>query len=65
MNFITEAHTDVGIKKKTNQDSVLILEADTEYGNIALAAICDGMGGLANGEVASASLVKAYAAWFQ
>ena len=49
MNFLSSAHTDVGIKKKTNQDSVLLKEADTEYGPVLLAVICDGMGGLAKG----------------
>ncbi len=65
MDFYAEAYTDVGIKKKTNQDSLLIQEADTECGKVILAAICDGMGGLSKGEVASASLLKAYADWFR
>ena len=29
MNFLTAFHTDVGIKKKTNQDSLLIHQAQT------------------------------------
>lgn len=65
MKFITASHTDVGIKKKTNQDSMLILQADTSYGPVLLAAICDGMGGLAKGEVASASMVNGFAEWFK
>lgn len=64
MRFITAIHTDIGIKKKTNQDSVLLLEADTDYGRVVLACVCDGMGGLAKGEVASAALVRAYSDWF-
>lgn len=65
MDFYAEAYTDVGIKKKTNQDSLLIQEADAECGKVMFAAICDGMGGLSKGEVASASLIKAYADWFR
>ena len=65
MDFIAEAHTDVGIKKKTNQDSILIQMADTTAGKVVFAAVCDGMGGLAKGEVASASLIRACASWFQ
>lgn len=65
MDFYAEAYTDVGIKKKTNQDSLLIQEADTEIGSVLFAVICDGMGGLSKGEVASASVIKAYADWFQ
>lgn len=65
MNFLTAAHTDVGLKKKTNQDSVLVLQAQTDVGQVLLAAICDGMGGLAKGEVASAAMVRALDAWFR
>lgn len=64
MSFLSIAHSDVGIKKKTNQDAVLIKEADTDYGKVLLAVICDGMGGLAKGEVASASLIRAFSFWF-
>ena len=65
MNFLTAVHTDVGIKKKTNQDSALILEADTVKGRVLLAVICDGMGGLAKGELASATVIRAFDIWFQ
>ncbi|MCL2488173.1 MAG: serine/threonine-protein phosphatase, partial [Oscillospiraceae bacterium] len=65
MNFLTALHTDIGIKKKTNQDSALILEAETEKGKVLLAVICDGMGGLAKGELASATAVRAFDTWFQ
>lgn len=64
MNFLTAAHTDVGIRKNTNQDSLLINQADTDYGNVLLAVICDGMGGLAKGEVASACMVRSFRDWF-
>lgn len=65
MNYLTAVHTDVGIKKSTNQDSVLIETADTEYGSVLLGLICDGMGGLAKGEVASATLTRAFREWFR
>ena len=55
MDFLIAAHTDVGIRKKTNQDSVLIKVADTDCGKVCFAAVCDGMGGLRKGELASAS----------
>lgn len=65
MNFLTAYHTDVGIKKNTNQDSLLIQQAQTDFGNVLLAVICDGMGGLAKGEVASACMIHAFADWFR
>lgn len=65
MNFLTAYHTDVGIKKKTNQDSLLIHQAQTDSGNVLLAVLCDGMGGLAKGEVASACMINAFSQWFR
>lgn len=65
MKFLTAAHTDVGLKKRTNQDSALIMQAKTDAGPVLMAAICDGMGGLAKGEVASAAMVYSLAAWFR
>ena len=65
MNVITAAGTDIGTRKNTNQDSVLILQAESNLGRIIFAAVCDGMGGLAKGEVASATMVKTLDHWFK
>lgn len=65
MKFLSVAHSDVGIKKSINQDSVLVKEATTDCGRVILAVICDGMGGLAKGEVASATLVRTFSHWFE
>lgn len=65
MNFKIVAHTDIGIKKKTNQDSVLVKVAQTDYGKVCLATVCDGMGGLAKGELASATVIRQLADWFE
>lgn len=64
MNFLTAVHTDIGIKKNTNQDSALIMEAQSDLGNVLMAVVCDGMGGLANGEVASSVVIHAFSDWF-
>lgn len=65
MNFKIAAHTDIGIKKKTNQDSVLVKVAQTDFGKVCFAVICDGMGGLSKGELASAALVRYLSGWFE
>ena len=65
MEFFVTAHSDIGIKKKTNQDSVLLQVAKTDVGSVAFGLICDGMGGLSKGELASATVIKAFANWFQ
>ena len=63
-NFLSTYYTNIGIKKNTNQDSVLIKKAKTSLGDIVMAVICDGMGGLAKGEVASASVIQMLNEWF-
>lgn len=65
MNFISHIYTDIGIKKEVNQDSALIMEAKTDYDNVLFAVLCDGMGGLASGELASATVIRAFSEWFQ
>lgn len=63
MNFIVTANTDVGTYKTTNQDSVSLKVFNTLQGKMALAVLCDGMGGLEKGEVASASVIRAFDQW--
>lgn len=64
MNFIVSARTDVGLTKMTNQDSLMMRVANTPQGRMAFAVLCDGMGGLDKGEVASASVIRAFDHWF-
>lgn len=63
MNYIISASTDIGNTKKTNQDSVGARVFNTSQGKMVFAVLCDGMGGLAKGEVASANVVKAFMDW--
>lgn len=65
MNFIVSASTDIGIVKATNQDSLSVKVLNTPQGRMSFAILCDGMGGLAKGEVASASVIKAFDNWLQ
>lgn len=65
MKFFTAVRADAGIRKKKNQDSLLLIEAETNRGNILFASVCDGMGGLARGEDASAAMVNAFRKWFE
>lgn len=64
MRFVATADTDIGISKNTNQDSLLIKHATVDGKEILLAVVCDGMGGLAKGELASATVIRAFANWF-
>lgn len=65
MKFLAAVHSDVGIHKKKNQDSLCLkiarLQSEDEA---AMLVVCDGMGGLEKGELASATIIKAFAGWF-
>lgn len=64
MEYIVGAFSDVGIKKKTNQDAIAVKTAVSDLGPIAFGIICDGLGGLSSGEVASSNMLKMFTEWF-
>lgn len=57
--------SNVGTHKSVNQDSWCALVASTSVGDMALAVVCDGVGGLSSGELASATVVGAFSDWFE
>lgn len=63
-HYTVAAHSDAGTTKAVNQDSMTVKVANTICGEAALAVMCDGMGGLEQGEVASATVAHAYEQWF-
>lgn len=63
MNYIVSASTNVGNTKETNQDSHMVKLLNTCQGKMVFAIVCDGMGGLQKGEVASATVVAAFDSW--
>jgi serine/threonine protein phosphatase PrpC len=64
MKYLWTALTDIG-GRKTNQDSLLVKRAICNDRQILLTVLCDGMGGFQKGEVASASLIRAFSRWFE
>ena len=64
MEYSATYNTDIGIRKSTNQDSTAIRIIDTPDGQVAFAIVCDGMGGLAKGELASKEVITAFCRWF-
>lgn len=64
MEFVTAYCTDRGNVKEVNQDALLIKTAASSFGNIVFMAVCDGMGGLEQGEVASSTMIKYLSDWF-
>ena len=63
MEFVISAATDVGTRKKINQDSLFVRKIRTRAGKMVFAVLCDGMGGLTHGELASASILSAFTEW--
>ncbi len=57
--------TDAGKKRPVNQDSSLVKVANSSMlGRISFVAVCDGMGGLSRGEVASCKVIRSMENWF-
>lgn len=65
MIYTVAADTDIGIKRKVNQDSVLVQHILKNNTEIVMAIICDGMGGLSQGELASATVINSFSDWFK
>ena len=66
MGFKVDAYSDIGTKKNVNQDALLIKQATAmNIGNICMGILCDGMGGLSCGEVASSAFVNRMDSWFK
>lgn len=56
--------TSKGRVKRVNQDSFGVKVVNSPRGKVAFAVICDGMGGLEHGELASKEVVIAFNNWF-
>lgn len=65
MDFYSAAATDAGVRRKENQDNLYVEQFTTEQGKIVFAVLCDGMGGMEHGEIASEQLVSAFYQWAQ
>lgn len=57
--------TDRGNVRTVNQDAIFFQYVEKEDQYFALGAVCDGVGGLSHGEVASCLVIRAIEEWFQ
>lgn len=64
MIFLGNAVTNAGNVKEVNQDSLTLKIAKTRHGLVCLAVVCDGLGGLDCGELASSTVIRAFEKWF-
>ena len=63
--FAIAGSSNVGARKNVNQDAWCALSAETSVGDVALTVVCDGVGGLSSGELASSTVVYEFSRWFQ
>lgn len=64
MKYVTGVYWERGSMAERNQDSVVLQQVLTTRGRVVIAAVCDGMGGLAQGEYASGHVTKCLQEWF-
>lgn len=56
--------TDIGNGRPSNQDAYLMKKEKFQGRQCLLAAVCDGMGGLRRGEIASRYIIELLKQWF-
>ena len=59
------ARTFVGSVKTVNQDAYCVLVGQAGPQEVGLLAVCDGVGGLSSGELASSVAVRELSRWFE
>ena len=62
MNYIYGAFSDIGISRPNNEDRFFAGKCSTDI-PIFIGIVCDGIGGLKNGEVASESITESVKEW--
>lgn len=65
MKYVVNCISDTGTRRKNNQDSAGYTVAEYQGRQLAFLVLCDGMGGLEKGEIASAEVVNAFNEWFR
>lgn len=64
VRYLTSIYWERGNAADINQDSLVLLQVLTAKGRVFMAAVCDGMGGLEQGEWASGYVTRRLQEWF-
>ena len=64
MQYVTAVYWNHGSVSACNQDSLTLQQVLTGRGRVLMAAVCDGMGGLQQGETASGYMAERLQEWF-
>ena len=64
ITYLLDSCSDIGTSRKINQDACCVRILKTPLHTVVLAVVCDGVGGMEEGEYASKSTVQAFNNWF-
>ena len=64
LHFLTEMLSDAGILNRINQDACCVRIMRIDSHTLVLAAVCDGVGGMEDGDYASKSTIQFLNNWF-
>ncbi|MCM1121385.1 MAG: protein phosphatase 2C domain-containing protein [Eubacterium sp.] len=64
LHFIQEMISDIGTCRKVNQDACCVRMMNVEDHTLIMAVVCDGVGGLQEGDYASKSTIQTLNNWF-
>ena len=59
------ARTNAGTRKRENEDACCIEVGYGPFGEVLMAIVCDGVGGLSRGNVASSTVINRFVTWFE
>ena len=59
------ASTSAGTRRPVNEDACCVKVAQTSLGEVLLAVVCDGVGGLSRGDTASSTVIARMNQWFE
>lgn len=65
MGFFWVKKTDIGTTRSVNQDCIYANSIKTQIGHAFFGVVCDGVGGLSDGEIASNTVVSLFSSWFE
>jgi len=64
MKVLSSIYWSAGAEKECNQDTITLQQVITPKGRAVLALVCDGMGGLSQGEIAGGYIAEQIINWF-
>lgn len=65
MRLVAGYKSDIGKTRKNNQDAVALRTLEKKGENFVVLAVCDGIGGLEHGEIASNLVISRIETWFE